>query len=117
MSANVGGIDTGPASVDLHVAAVSPTQLLQLLQERPHAGLKYRIVRDGRQKHADASYPARLRRPRHHRPRRSSKPRYELPPFDHWITSSAVASSVSGIVRPRALAVLRLMRNSNLVGT
>src|SRR5262249_35654072 len=34
----------------------------------------------------------------------------------YWITSSAVASSVSGMVRPRALAVLRLMANSNLVG-
>src|SRR6516165_4544941 len=33
----------------------------------------------------------------------------------HWITSSAVASSVSGMVRPRALAVLRLITNSNLV--
>ena len=34
----------------------------------------------------------------------------------HWITSSAVANSVSGTVRPSALAVLRLMTNSNLVG-
>jgi hypothetical protein len=33
----------------------------------------------------------------------------------HWITSSAVARSVSGMVRPRALAVVRLMTNSNLV--
>jgi hypothetical protein len=37
----------------------------------------------------------------------------ELPP-PHWITSSAVASSVSGTVRPRALAVFRLITNSNL---
>jgi hypothetical protein len=34
----------------------------------------------------------------------------------HSITSSAVASSVDGTVRPSALAVLRLMTNSNLVG-
>ena len=34
----------------------------------------------------------------------------------YWITSSAVANSVSGMVRPSALAVLRLMTNSNLVG-
>src|SRR5262249_37422765 len=34
----------------------------------------------------------------------------------YWITSSAMANSVSGIVKPRALAVLRLMMNSNLVG-
>ena len=32
------------------------------------------------------------------------------------ITSSAVASSVGGTVRPKALAVFRLMTNSNLVG-
>ena len=35
----------------------------------------------------------------------------------YWITSSAVASSVSGMVRPRALAVLRLMTSSNFVGS
>jgi hypothetical protein len=34
----------------------------------------------------------------------------------HWISSSAMANSVSGTVRPSALAVLRLMTNSNLVG-
>jgi len=34
----------------------------------------------------------------------------------YWITSSAVANSVSGMVRPSALAVLRLMTRSNLVG-
>ena len=37
-----------------------------------------------------------------------------MPPY--WITSSAVASSVSGMVRPSALAVFRLMTNWNLVG-
>jgi hypothetical protein len=34
----------------------------------------------------------------------------------HSITSSASASSLSGMSRPRALAVLRLIINSNLVG-
>jgi len=34
----------------------------------------------------------------------------------HWITWSARASTDCGIVRPRALAVLRLMTNSNFVG-
>ena len=32
------------------------------------------------------------------------------------MTSSARASNVGGIARPIALAALRLMRNSNLVG-
>src|SRR5262249_34500851 len=35
-------------------------------------------------------------------------------PCRHWITSSARASSDGGIVRPSALAVLRLMARSNL---
>jgi hypothetical protein len=34
----------------------------------------------------------------------------------HSITSSARARSVGGIVMPRALAVLRLMERSNLIG-
>jgi hypothetical protein len=33
----------------------------------------------------------------------------------YWITSSAVANSVSGMVRPSALAVLRLMTRSIFV--
>src|SRR5205823_4448248 len=37
-------------------------------------------------------------------------------PVHHWITSSARSSSDCGIVKPSALAVLRLMTNSNLVG-
>jgi hypothetical protein len=36
--------------------------------------------------------------------------------FDYSITSSAMASTPGGIVRPSVLAVLRLMTNSNLVG-
>src|SRR5262249_13678801 len=58
----------------------------------------------------------RLLRPRHKRPRRrTSQSRDELSASDHWITSSAVASSVSGMVRPIAFAVLRLMISSTLV--
>src|SRR5260221_9091218 len=42
---------------------------------------------------------------------------YELAPFDpHSITSSARAMSVGGTSRPSALAVLRLMTSSNLLG-
>jgi hypothetical protein len=53
---------------------------------------------------------------RHHRPsHRTPDPRNELLPF-HSITSSARTSKFVGMVRPSALAVLRLMTNSNLVG-
>src|SRR5262249_10163948 len=58
-----------------------------------------------------------LLRPGRERPhgRRAAKNRDELAPF-HSITSSAMASSLSGIWRPSALAVLRLTARSNLVG-
>src|SRR6516225_3414657 len=39
-----------------------------------------------------------------------------LQPRDHSITSSAIASSLSGTVRPSAFAVLRLITSSNRVG-
>src|SRR5262249_7301017 len=45
----------------------------------------------------------------------SAQQRHELAPF-HSITSSAVASSLSGTVSPSILAVEALMTSSNLVG-
>src|SRR5262249_12537237 len=62
-------------------------------------------------------YP-RLQRARRQRTcrRRPAEQRDELAPRDHSITSSARASSVSGTVRPSALAVLVLTASSNLVG-
>ena len=67
--------------------------------------------------HADAPHPLALLRARRQRPRRrrAAEQRDELAPF-HSITSSARASSVGGTSRPSALAVLRLMTSSNLVG-
>ena len=50
------------------------------------------------------------------RRRRAAEQRDELAPRYHSITSSARASSLSGIWRPSALAVLRLMTSSNFVG-
>src|SRR5215467_10210744 len=54
---------------------------------------------------------------RHKRPRRcrAAEQRDEVAPF-HSITSSAMASSPGGKLRPNILAVLRLITNSNLVG-
>src|SRR5262249_10515207 len=59
----------------------------------------------------------RLLRARRERPRRcrAAEERTELAPL-HSITSLASARSVGGGVRPRTLAVLRLMTNSYLVG-
>jgi len=58
-----------------------------------------------------------LLRARRERPRacRAAEQRDEVAPL-HSITSSAVASSLSGTVRPSVFAVLRLITSSNLVG-
>ena len=53
---------------------------------------------------------------RHHRPRRGAPKPSDERALPHSITSSARASSVDGTTRPRALAVLKLIARSNLVG-
>src|SRR5262249_30578015 len=59
----------------------------------------------------------RLLRARRERPRRcAAEEREELAARFHSITSSAVICMISGTVRPSALAVLRLITSSNLVG-
>src|SRR5262249_24430135 len=85
--------------------------------ERRDAGLSFRVVRARGHQHADAPHPLALLRARRERPRgcRTAEQRHELAP-PHSITSSARASSVEGTVRPSALAVLRLMISSYLVG-
>src|SRR5262245_18805859 len=47
---------------------------------------------------------------------RTAEQRDELATSHHSITSSAATMSLSGTVKLRALAVLRLITNSNLVG-
>src|SRR5262245_10267638 len=113
----VGDCTCGPADINAQVAAVGPAKLLDRLRERQDAALRFRIVRDLIHQHADAPHALALR-PRSERPpcRRAAEQRDELAATDHSITSSASASSLSGISRPSALAVLRLMTNSNLVG-
>src|SRR5262249_44617225 len=88
----------------------------QPLQERPHASLKFRIVRGCGQKHADAPHPLALLRVRREWPCdcRGPEQRDELA-TPHSITSSARASSCAGTVRPSIVAVWALMISSNLV--
>src|SRR5262249_29585127 len=57
----------------------------------------------------------RLLRARRERPRRRAAEQRDEVASSHSITSSARASSVGEISRPRARAVLRLITNSNLV--
>ena len=79
-------------------------------------GLKSRIVRARGQEHADAPHPLALLRARRERPRccRAAEQRDELAAL-HSITSSAMASSDGGTVRPNMRAVVLLMTSSNLV--
>src|SRR5712692_1011358 len=68
--------------------------------------------------HADPPHLPRLLRFGGERRGEGTKPERanERAPANHWITSSARSSSVCEIVSPSALAVLRLMTSSNLVG-
>src|SRR5262249_43891725 len=74
------------------------------------------LGRTGRHTADKADYRhRRLLRVRRERPRsRAAEQRDELAPV-HSITSSASASSLSGIWRPSVLAVCRLITSSNLV--
>src|SRR5262249_60098926 len=112
------GVAAAPANLDPYVAAVRPSQFLQLLQQCRDAPLPLRVVLGEDGEHADSAHLVRrVLRPRGERPpgRRAAEQHDEFAPL-HSITSSASASSFGGISRPSALAVLRLMTKSNLVG-
>src|SRR5258707_1436706 len=114
MSLNVAGI--GPAGIDPQVAALAPSQLAERLCERGEPGLPLGIVRGDIREHANAPHSLDLLRACTERPRGcAAEQRNELAPV-HSITSSARASSVGGTSRPSALAVLRLITSSYLVG-
>src|SRR5262245_26598469 len=86
MSADFTGIGRSPARVDPHVAADAPARLLETLQERPDAGLKFRIVRSRGQENADETHPLALLRVRSERPRRrAAEQRDELPALHVWM--------------------------------
>jgi hypothetical protein len=75
-----------------------------------------RIIRDESREHADPPHSLRLLRARGERPRsRAAEQRDETAP-PHSMTSSARPSSMGGTSMPIALAALRLMTISNLVG-
>src|SRR5262249_37592934 len=105
-----------PTILDADVDIVGPAQLLHPLLECGDVEARLRIVRDSGHQHADAPHALALLRPPGDWPRRSrAAKRGELATL-HSITSSVRASSVGGIVNPSALAVLRLMTSSYLVG-
>src|SRR5262245_53241467 len=84
-----------------------------LLPERRRPCVRVGIALCLDHQHADVPHPLALLRARRERPRRrAAEQRDELAPL-HSITSSAVASSVGGTVRPSIRAVWWLMTNSN----
>src|SRR5262249_14747808 len=103
-----------PANLDPDSAAIDPTEFAQPLYER---GDVLALDRSrARAQEADSRQLSGLLRPRRERPRGSRADRRdELAPFHHSITSSARASSVGGILRPSALAVVRLIVRANPV--
>src|SRR5262249_43379212 len=101
-----------PPIFDEHILAFGISEGAQTLAKR----LPFRAV--GGAENTNPPYLASLlrlsgeRRGKYHRTRASE----ERPSIHYWMTSSARPSTDGGIVRPRALAVLRLMTNSNFVG-
>src|SRR5215831_6074407 len=98
------------------IATFDPAELAQPLHKSSDP-LTFSRRRSGPQVPDDRQLPrllpARCKGPRDSR----AEQRDELAaPHHHSITSSASASTVGGIVRPSALAVLRLITSSNLVG-
>src|ERR1035437_5297801 len=103
-----------PTVLDLDVLSFKPSEPLKAIAKR----LRARVVpwRPSSQ-HADAPHPPELLRPHRERPcRRRAADKCDELTAPHSITSSAVASSVGGTVRPCAFAVLRFMTSSNFVG-
>src|ERR1700730_18583459 len=102
-------IRAGISVLDDDVLALDPSELPQFL-------LEHHLVGAGRLERGKLPDPVhlsrRLRLGGDHRTRASE----ERATIHHWITSSARSRSDGGIVSPRALAVLRLMTNSNFVG-
>src|SRR5262245_736571 len=103
----------GPAVFDGDVSTLDKAGFGQ-----PSAESRRQCLRITRGPAADKSdhRHCRLLPPRREWPRRrAAEQRDELAP-PHSITSSAATCSVGGTARPSALAVLRFITNSNLVG-
>jgi hypothetical protein len=105
-----------PANIDLYISAIHPTEPFKDVYERGYMGLPRKVALIKTYKHADPpELFGPLLRSCHQRPsRRAAEPCNKFPPY-HLITSSAMASRLGGIVRPDALAVLRLIARWNLV--
>src|SRR5436190_14739830 len=105
-------LTTGRAIFNCNIAAFDEAGFLEALCHRADlSSIKVAATEQADQCHH------RLLRPRRERPRgRRAYSSEELATLHHSITSSARARSVGDTSRPNALAVLRLMTSSYLVG-
>src|SRR5262249_29496441 len=110
------GITCGPANVEVHITTINPAQFLQPLLKCRKASLPFRIILGEVHENANSTRSRTLLRARYERPRSCSAEQRDELAAPHSITSSARASSVAGTSRPSALAVLRLITSSYLVG-
>src|SRR5262249_20152989 len=104
-----------PVVLHRHVLALDVAGFVEALAERGGKGRIGRPADDECDNSRCRLLPARRERPR----RRAAEKRDELASLHlrgHSMTSSAMAISLSGIWRPSAFAVLRLMTSSYLVG-
>src|SRR5262245_14931297 len=102
-----------PSHVDLQVASIRPTELLQPSPKSRQPKLALQIIAGADQ---NTNSPRALLRARRQRPRRrAADQRDDLATAAHSITSSARTRNDSGIVSPIAFAVLLFTISSNLV--
>src|SRR5262249_40506598 len=111
------GVGFGEANIDARFAASRPPEAIEPLTNGGDARLHLGIRFGPAYQNSNPSDEIGLLRARRKRPRRrhATEKRDEGAAL-HSITSSARASSVGGTSMPSALAVLRLMTSSSLVG-
>src|SRR6516162_1211005 len=107
-------IACAPDNVDPDIAVLRPTQLPQALAKRFDAGARIGGALAPHEQ-ADFPHPLGLLRARPERPRGRAAEERDERTASHSITSSAVASSACGTLRPSILAVGTLMTSSNFV--
>src|SRR5262245_20869620 len=110
-------ISGAPTYIDSKPGPVLPAKLVEPVQECRNVALPLPIILGETHQNANPQAAPGLLRNRRDRPSgRAAEQRDELAAPHHSITSSARASNVGGTSRPSALAVLRLMTSSYLVG-
>jgi len=115
-AAAVEGLGIRPTCFDPDVPAIGPSEFMECCSECCDMGVPLRIAPGESHQHTYAPHPLALLRARRERPRGhgASEQRDELAPL-HPITSSDSNCRELSTSIPSALAVCRLMTNSNLV--